>query len=153
MAHSVEGRFPFLDHRIIEFANQLPPSLKLRGLTEKYILKRTVRDILPAEVVNRTKQPYRAPDSQSFYSDSGAPVDYVEDLLSDERLRRAGYFDAEAVRKLADKCRAGRAIGFSDNMAFVGVLSTMLLDESFIRSRQPGTSVPQAPVTADFTCS
>jgi asparagine synthase (glutamine-hydrolysing) len=152
MAHSVEGRFPFLDHRIIEFANQLPPSLKLRGLTEKYMLKRTVRDILPSEVVNRTKQPYRAPDSQSFYSDSGAPVDYVEDLLSGERLRRAGYFDAEAVRKLADKCRAGRAIGFSDNMAFVGVLSTMLLDESFIRSRQPGTSVPDAPVTADFTC-
>ena len=150
MAHSVEGRFPFLDHRIIEFANQLPPSLKLRGLTEKYVLKRTVRDILPAEVVNRTKQPYRAPDSQSFYND-GAPVDYVEDLLSSERLRHAGYFDADAVRKLADKCRAGRAIGFSDNMAFVGVLSTMLLDESFIRSPRPGTGELQAPITADFT--
>ncbi len=95
--------------------------------------------------LSRSRQPELLPDS-------GAPVDYVEDLLSGERLRRAGYFDAEAVRKLAEKCRAGRAIGFSDNMAFVGVLSTMLLDESFIRSPQPGTSVPHAPVTADFTC-
>ena len=148
MAHSVEGRFPFLDHRLIEFANRLPPALKLRGLTEKYLLKRAVRDVLPPQVVNRTKQPYRAPDSQSFYAD-GKAVDYVEDLLSPQRLRDAGYFDANAVQKLADKCRAGRAIGFSDNMAFVGVLSTMLLDENFIRAHKPVTTAP-APITADF---
>ncbi len=130
MAHSVEGRFPFLDHRVIEFANRLPPTLKLRGLTEKYLLKRSVRDLLPPEVHQRTKQPYRAPDSQSFFADGKTP-DYVTDLLSPERLRRSGYFDPVAVGKLVDKCRAGRAIGFSDNMAFVGVLSTMLVDDLF----------------------
>jgi asparagine synthase (glutamine-hydrolysing) len=151
MANSVEGRFPFLDHRLIEFANRLPPSLKLRGLTEKYLLKRAVRDVLPPQVVNRTKQPYRAPDSQSFYCD-GKPLDYVEELLSPGRLSDAGYFDPNAVQKLAEKCRTGRAIGFSDNMAFVGVLSTMLLDDRFIRAPRP-VAPGRAPVTADFTFS
>jgi asparagine synthase (glutamine-hydrolysing) len=132
MANSVEGRFPFLDHRVIEFANRLPPTLKLRGLTEKFILRRAVRDLLPEDVATRTKQPYRAPDSQSFFVD-GQAVDYVDDLLNEGRLRRAGYFDPVAVGKLVEKCRTGRALGFSDNMAFVGVLSTMLVDELFIR--------------------
>jgi asparagine synthase (glutamine-hydrolysing) len=134
MANSIEGRFPFLDHRVIEFASRLPPSLKIRGLTEKYILKRAMKHLLPTEVAGRTKQPYRAPDSQSFFA-NGKPVDYVADLLSAERLRAAGYFDPIAVGKLVSKCRAGKVIGFSDNMAFVGILSTMLVDEMLIRGR------------------
>jgi asparagine synthase (glutamine-hydrolysing) len=134
MANSIEGRFPFLDHRVIEFASRLPPSLKIRGLTEKYILKRAVRDLLPREISDRTKQPYRAPDSQSFFV-NGKPVDYVADLLSADRVRSAGYFDPVAVGKLVNKCSAGRVIGFSDNMAFVGVLSTMLVDDMFVRKQ------------------
>ncbi|HEU4603393.1 MAG TPA: asparagine synthase (glutamine-hydrolyzing) [Steroidobacteraceae bacterium] len=135
MANSIEGRFPFLDHRVIEFASRLPPSLKINGLNEKYLLKRAMQDLLPASIAKRTKQPYRAPDSQSFFSD-GKSCDYVDDLLSEDRLRSAGYFDPLAVRKLVAKCRAGRAIGFSDNMAFVGILSTMLVDEMFVRGRR-----------------
>jgi len=150
MANSIEGRFPFLDHRVIEFASRLPPSLKIRGLVEKYLLKRTVGNLLPAEIATRTKQPYRSPDSQSFFVD-GRAVDYVDDLLSADRLRDAGYFDAVAVGKLVNKCRAGRVIGFSDNMAFLGVLSTMLVDEQFIRGRSIATrdvSVTDAAATA-----
>jgi asparagine synthase (glutamine-hydrolysing) len=60
-------------------------------------------------------------------------VDYVAELLSERRLNETGLFDARAVAKLLAKCRAGRAIGFGDNMAFIGVLSTMLLHEQFIR--------------------
>jgi asparagine synthase (glutamine-hydrolysing) len=67
MAHSVEGRFPFLDHRVVEFCNQLPPHLKLRGLTEKYLLKQAVRDLLPEEIWRRPKRPYRAPIHRSFF--------------------------------------------------------------------------------------
>jgi asparagine synthase (glutamine-hydrolysing) len=48
MAHGVEGRFPFLDHRLVEFASRIPPSLKLKGLTEKYILREATKDLLPA---------------------------------------------------------------------------------------------------------
>jgi asparagine synthase (glutamine-hydrolysing) len=99
--------------------------------------------MLPAAIVQRTKQPYRAPDSQSFFV-NGKPVDYVADLLSTDRLLASGYFDPVAVGKLVNKCRDGRAIGFSDNMAFVGILSTMLVDEFFVR----GTRLPTQPKMA-----
>ena len=129
MANSIEGRFPYLDHRVIEFANRLPPSYKIRGMTEKYLLRRALADLLPDDIVNRTKQPYRAPDSASFFFD-GQPLDYVADVMSGDSLRAAGLFDPAAVGRLFDKCSAGRAAGFADNQAFVGVLSTMLIDRS-----------------------
>ncbi len=132
MANSVEGRFPYLDHRLIEFAARLPPSWKIRGLTEKYLLRRALAGLFPDEILKRTKQPYRAPDSQSFFFD-GEPLDYVADLMGGARIRAAGYFNAAMVGRLFDKCRHNRAIGFADNQAFVGILSTMLLDESFLR--------------------
>jgi asparagine synthase (glutamine-hydrolysing) len=132
MANSVEGRFPFLDHRVIEFANRLPVRYKLMGLQEKFLLKRTFGPLLPAAVSSRPKQPYRAPDSQSFFF-KGGPADYVADLFSSRRLQSAGYFNPEPTAKLFEKCRRGDAIGFADNMAFVGILSTMLLDDMFIR--------------------
>lgn len=134
MANSVEGRFPFLDHRVIEFASRLPPQWKLHGLTEKYLLKKSMKGLLPESVRTRAKQPYRAPDSQSFF-EAGKPVAYVADLLCASSIAAAGYFDAPAVGKLVEKCRAGRAIGFADNMAFVAVLSTMLLHEQFVLGR------------------
>lgn len=133
MANSVEGRVPFLDHRVIEFANRLPPRFKLRGLTEKAVLRRAARSLLPPQVLNRVKQPYRAPDNQSFFFD-GEPLDYVAELFSEQRLRDSGYFDVAAARRLFEKCRAGRAIGFADNMAFVGLLSTLLLDQHLVRN-------------------
>lgn len=133
MANSVEGRFPYLDHRLIEFANRLPPNYKLRGLTEKYILKKAMAPWLPESISKRAKQPYRAPDSQSFFH-NGKAADYVEELFSEPLLRERGYFDARPARKLYEKCRLGRAIGFADNMAFVGILSTMLVDHMFIKT-------------------
>jgi asparagine synthase (glutamine-hydrolysing) len=139
MANSVEGRFPYLDHRLIEFANRLPVRYKLMGLQEKFLLKRAMGDLLPPAVVARPKQPYRAPDSQSFF-DRGEPAEYVAEMFRPSRLKEAGYFDADAAGKLFEKCRRGDAIGFSDNMAFVGILSTMLLDELFIRSLGPPVS-------------
>lgn len=132
MAASVEARFPFLDHRVVEFACRLPTRLKLRGLREKVLLKKSMAAELPRSIVGRSKQPYRAPDVSSFFRD-GQPLPYVADLLSPTRLRAAGMFEPVAVGRLFDKCRSGRAIGFADNMAFVGVLSTMLLHEQFIR--------------------
>jgi asparagine synthase (glutamine-hydrolysing) len=131
-ANSIEGRVPYLDHRVIEFGNRLPENYKIRGMTEKYLLRRALADLLPLDIVTRTKQPYRAPDSQSFFFD-GQALDYVTDLLSAERVRKAGYFDPVMVGRLVDKCRNGKATGFADNQAFVGILSTMLLDEIYIR--------------------
>jgi len=82
--------------------------------------------------VQRRKQPYRAPDSACFFAAS-KPLPEVAELLEPAALRRAGIFDPTAVGRLLEKCRSGRAIGFGDNMAFIGVLSTMLLHEQMIR--------------------
>jgi asparagine synthase (glutamine-hydrolysing) len=131
MANSVEGRFPFLDHGLVEFANRLPPEKKLFGLKEKYLLKKAAAPWLPAAIVERTKQPYRAPDSSSFFVD-GRPAAYVAELLAPDSLACAGLFDATMTARLMEKCASGRAIGFADNMAFVTILSTMLLHRQLI---------------------
>lgn len=131
MANSVEGRFPFLDHRVIEFANRLPPKLKMKGLNEKYLLKKAMGEFLPPEIVNRHKQPYRAPDIPAFFSDK--TPEYVETLLGEDALRRAGLFDPKRVQMLVKKIRAGRAIGAKDNMALVGILSTQVWHHQFMQ--------------------
>jgi asparagine synthase (glutamine-hydrolysing) len=141
MANSIEGRFPFLDHRVVEFAARLPVRYKIMGLNEKYILKKAMSGLIPDSIRKRSKQPYRSPDSQSFFID-GKPLDYVEYLLSQERIKESGIFDAKTVQLLLKKCAKGRALGFADNQAFVGVLSTMLLDEMFINSTQQDLGLP-----------
>ncbi len=131
MAHAVEGRFPFLDHRVVEFASRIPPKLKIRGLREKHILREAFKQLLPQNIGNRTKQPYRAPDCQSFVG-ANAPS-YVAQRLSAAEVKSAGIFDARAIGKLADKCRNQKIIGFRDNMAFVGALSTQLWHREFVK--------------------
>ncbi len=130
MAHSVEGRFPFLDHRVVEFASRLPVSLKMKVLNEKHLLKRCARDLIPSSIVKRHKQPYRAPEACSFLQP--AAREYMDELLSLEQIRRDAIFDAPAVTKLVDKFRKGAAIGIKDNMGLVGVVSTQLLIHRFI---------------------
>ncbi len=130
MAHSVEGRYPFLDHRVMEFCCKLPPAMRMKALTEKYILKESMRDLLPASVVKRTKQPYMSPDSKSFFCEN--PPDYVQEILSESSLRKSGYFNPEVVSLLAKKCSRNQVLGFKDNMAIVGIISTLLLHDIFI---------------------
>lgn len=127
MAHAVEMRFPFLDHRVVEFAAGIPARLKMKGLNEKYILKRATRQFVPPSIRARTKQPYRAPDIKSFIHEH--TPDYVRQIMSSERVERDGIFDARAVQSLMRKAEQGRATGTRDNMAFVGVLSTGLMIE------------------------
>ncbi len=142
MAHAVEGRFPFLDHRVVEFAARIPPRLKIRGLREKHILREAMKDLLPAHIGNRTKQPYRAPDCQSFVG-AQAPA-YVGHRMSAGDVATAGYFDPVAVGKLANKCRNQKFIGFRDNMAFVGVLSTQLWHREFVQGATVAANIPYA---------
>jgi asparagine synthase (glutamine-hydrolysing) len=130
MAHSIEGRFPFLDHRIAEFASRLPSRLKMNGLNEKYLLKCSARKLVPPSVLDRHKQPYRAPDAHSFFC--AGTHDYVNDSVSPGRIQQDGIFDRNAVQKLFEKARRGGMAGAADNMAVVGVLSTELLIDKFI---------------------
>lgn len=138
LANSVEGRFPFLDHRVIEFANRLHPKWKMRGLNEKYLLKRAMQRYLPDSIRERHKQPYRAPDIAAFFG--GKTPDYVHDLLSEASIDQAGYFDGRKVVRLLEKIRRGRAIGAKDNMALVGILSTQIWHQRFLEQAREGVA-------------
>jgi asparagine synthase (glutamine-hydrolysing) len=136
MAHSVEGRFPFLDPEVVALGASLPPSHKLRVLDEKHVLKRLGRAFLPAEILDRTKQPYRAPDALAFVAPHGAePPGWIGDVIGEAAVEAAGVFDKRAVAALWNKCRTKRDAQLSntDNMALVAVLSTQLLHQRFVR--------------------
>jgi asparagine synthase (glutamine-hydrolysing) len=134
MAHSIEGRFPFLDVRLVEFCNALPPRLKLRCLREKWLLKQAALPWLPDAIRRRPKRPYRAPIHRSFINAS--TPDYVRELLSPGSLQEVGLFKPGPVEQLMRKIQAGAPVGETDDMALVGVLSTQLLHHHFIKNFQ-----------------
>ncbi len=133
-ANSIEGRFPFLDHRVVEFAANIPPLLKIHGLNEKFLLKKAMTRELPPAIVNRVKQPYMAPDSNSFVQEDSPG--YIEDMLSEKTLEEVGIFRPSAVARLRDKCRklSHAHLSFKDNMSFIGILSTQLLYHQYIKN-------------------
>jgi len=130
MAHGVEGRFPFLDHRVFAHAAALPPARKLGpGLREKVALRELAAQVLPAAVAERPKQPYRAPEVAPFFGDH-AP-EWVEERLEARALDAVGIFDPARVAGLLRRCRFGKAAGFREGMALVGILSTQVWHERF----------------------
>lgn len=137
MAHGVEGRFPFLDHRVFAHAARLPAERKLGpDLTEKAELRALAERLLPREVAHRTKQPYRAPEVAPFFGE-GAPA-WVEERLEARALDAVGVFDPARVAGLLRRCRAGKATGFREGMALIGILSTQVWHERFCGARARG---------------
>ncbi|GFO64852.1 asparagine synthase (glutamine-hydrolyzing) [Geomonas paludis] len=134
MAHSVEMRHPFLDYRVIDFAFRLPAKWKMRGLQEKYLLRRACRHLLPQRIADRPKHPYRAPVSALFTAT--APADYVDELLSGPSLKSSGYFDPGKVARLYQRVLEAPpgTVGEFANMALMGVLSTEILHRQFLVS-------------------
>jgi asparagine synthase (glutamine-hydrolysing) len=135
MAHSVEGRYPFLDHRLIEFCSKLQPGLLLRGLNEKYLLKQLVKDRIPDQVVNRPKQAYRAPVSTSLLS--GEAPEYIREMLSFGQISKHGIFKPKSVERLIGKMDSGNPVTEIDNMAIAGILSTQILLDLFVYGNNP----------------
>lgn len=133
MSNSVEGRFPFLDHNVIEFANSLDPKLKMKVLNEKFLLKKSMSLYVPSEIINRHKQPYRAPDINGFFHKN--KPDYVDELLSLQAIRDSGYFDDKRVNMLLRKINQGKATGYKDNMSFMAILSTQMWHYLFIKNK------------------
>jgi asparagine synthase (glutamine-hydrolysing) len=130
MASSIEGRFPYLDHRLIAFANALHPSFKMRVLKEKFLLRQAMQEALPASILERHKQPYRAPDAAAFLGER--TPDYVNELTTPNALKSYGYFDPDKVARLVAKLRRSKAPAVRDNMAFVGILSTQSWHAEFM---------------------
>lgn len=131
MAHSVEGRYPFLDHRVVEFANRLPARMKLRVLRDKHIVREVAKDWLPAEIAHRPKRPYRAPIQRSFFGVEGA--DYVKELLDEKAIQATGLFEPNAVAQFVRRLGDGKPMGETDEMALAGILSAQLLDRLFLK--------------------
>lgn len=128
--NSVEGRFPFLDHRVIEFANRIPPKYKMKVLNEKYLLKKSMAKYLPDSVTNRHKQPYRAPDAQAM---SGKNMgDELRSYVTEEQLKKTSLFDVKKVGFLMKKADSGKPLSVSESQALVGILSTQVVVDKFV---------------------
>jgi asparagine synthase (glutamine-hydrolysing) len=134
MRHSVEGRFPYLDHRVAELAARLPARLRLVGLREKVGLRRATTELVPPTIRDRKKWPYRAPIAAPLLATATGRA--LFELLDPSHVEAVGIFDSGAVAALTAKLRAqdpGK-VSEMDEMAVLAALSTMLLHESFVAS-------------------
>ena len=105
MAPSLEARVPFLDHKVMEFAATIPTSLKLKGLTTKYILKKAVSDLLPDKILTRGKEGFSIP-IKNWIMQELRPL--LLDTLSESRVKKRGYFRPEYVQQLVQEHLDGR---------------------------------------------
>ena len=136
MAVSLEVRAPFLDPRVAEFAASLPCNYKLRGMKTKYILKKAVRDLLPGFVTRRGKKGFGVPVAE-WLKFKLRPL--ARDLLSPERVRRAGVFNPNYVARLQDEHERGVA---NHRKLLWTLLMFELWHESFVETpRRIETSV------------
>ena len=115
--------------------------------------KRIASKFIPPSITGRSKQPYRSPDAKSFFGDAASPfqLDYVQELLNRERIQSDGIFHADAVGKLVQKAEAGQIVGTKDNMALVGILSTQLLIDQFIRNDRETTNTTDLAIAPAAT--
>jgi len=126
MAHSIEAREPLLDHKLIEFVQSVPASLKLRGSVSKHILKSAVRGLIPDEIVTRQKQGFGVPIRGWFNNELR---ELLYDTLTDSRTRQRGYFNQKAVEEILDEHRRRRR----DNSTHLwGLLTLELWHRAFI---------------------
>jgi asparagine synthase (glutamine-hydrolysing) len=102
MANAVEARHPFLDVELIKFVSEIPPTLKLKDLVEKYVLREAARAIVPREIIEREKFAWFAPGSPELVLSSN---EWISDLLSPETIQRQGYFNANTVNQLYSQYR------------------------------------------------
>jgi asparagine synthase (glutamine-hydrolysing) len=128
MAHSIEARYPFLDEDVVDFALTLPQSSKLDEMNEKAVLKSAMASAVPAQILDRVKQPYTAPEGNVFRSEAGKVL--LDAYLSKQALARIGVFDVGRVEWLLRKLERSRT-SFYDDLAILWVLSTQVLADTY----------------------
>jgi len=133
-AHGIEVRHPFLDPRVVALAARLPARSKQRGLSGHEILRRIAGRYLPADQIRHRERAPLPPAWRSFFGTPQAPVvcDYVEDLLSRERIAAAGLFNPSAVERLVRKAHRGEATSSKDNLSLTALLSTQLVVDQLV---------------------
>jgi asparagine synthase (glutamine-hydrolysing) len=132
MAHSIEIRLPFLDHRLLEFAGRIPSLWKILGMSEKHILKKSFKGILPESIISRVKHPYRAPIHHSLlHTKSG---EYHRTLLNEKCIDDFGMFNGKMVSQLVTKLMRPNAASEVDGMTLTGILSAQIIHQKFIEN-------------------
>jgi asparagine synthase (glutamine-hydrolysing) len=130
MAHSVEGRLPFLDHHLVELARSLPISQKIRGATHKYILRQSMRDVITPTVFRRPKQPFWSPPAS--VDPKGRLHVLLNDTLRGSRLRSLPFFDQGKVVHMLDELgRVDHFVRTTNEQILMMVLSACVLQERF----------------------
>ncbi len=132
MANSIEIRFPFLDHRLIEFMGKVPSKWKIFGMNEKFLLKKLFRNSLPEKIVKRSKHPYRAPIKHSLLNIKNKKM--FESYCSSEVIKDYGIFDEVKTEKLFNKIRKFENPNEWDNMALTGIFSTQVIYDLFVKN-------------------
>jgi asparagine synthase (glutamine-hydrolysing) len=129
MAHSIEGRVPFLEHEVGEFLWRTPVNMKIRGTTEKYILREATRDVLTDTVYQRQKHPFLSPPDTAGRSRMS---ELIRDTLRSDAARSVPFFQGDEVRSLADELDEMPAYerGSIDTDVMM-MVSTILLHERF----------------------
>jgi asparagine synthase (glutamine-hydrolysing) len=132
MSQSVEMRYPFLDNDVFDFLAAIDPDWKLKGLKEKYLLRRVAERWLPKSIAWRPKGMFRAP-LDGFFLENRLP--YVDELLSEASLKKSGYFDPKSVRLWRSKYRELPSLFYqrsSVELGLVAVVATQLWHHTFI---------------------
>jgi len=129
MAHGVEGRFPFLDHNLIEWLLTLPDSAKLNGFSTKYLLKEAYKNEIPSPIINRPKRPYMAPDLGAFFP-NGKDGFLVQKFLNKDIIKRFGIYDPKMVERFLFKIsrRGLKSAGYRDNMLISFLMSNQIIE-------------------------
>ena len=136
MAHSLEVRTPFLDYRVVELAARMPMSMKMRGFTTKYAIRKLAERLLPAEISKRPKSGFNVPlDNWITPSSEG----FVRDHLAPDVLKRRGYFDSARVSRMLDSHFEGR----SNSSQWIMMLLTFEVWHRQFIDRTPAVSVRQ----------
>ena len=129
LAHGVEGRYPFLDHRLIDSLFTMNEKFKLNGFTQKHLLSQSFKDKIPKSIINRPKRPYMAPDLKSFIV-NGKMTENVAYFLNDGLIKDYNLFDSRFVNRFLKKFSNGvpQNIGYRDNMIITFILSSQIVN-------------------------
>jgi asparagine synthase (glutamine-hydrolysing) len=130
MAHSIEGRVPFLDHHVVETIRSQPVSLKIRGMTEKYVLREAVRDVITDTVYRRQKHPFMSPPAT--LNPKAKLHDFVQDRLRGRALASIPFFDQKKVIGLLDRLAGmDKAAQVANDQILMFLTSACVLQERF----------------------
>lgn len=133
MAHSIEGRLPFLDHKVVEYVVKIPPNLKIKKLTEKYLLREAAKPFITKTIYERQKHPFLAPPSRA---ENQVPhmLDLIQDTLRSDSIKKIPFVDQGKVIKFLDQHMNSKEPNMSEDISLLNLVSAAAIQEGFAMS-------------------